>query len=297
MKKHVCPLLLFPLVAGCAANSQKSDAAGGGGGGATKPQPMVVFPREVPGPKDARPEPTLLVSLTVYRIALPVRTVSHNEEFWKHVVETGPIEASTHNLLFANGLRVGIAPRDDWDYFRRILEVNPAVFQKTGATGNNLGATIEMPLKQHVLQQFVTSFHPANGLVGQMYDRSDNSIQLLFKPVPRQLGDIEVTVTPFIRAERTEIMYTVRNEGHELMFTRPEQFFHLGLKVEVPLNNFLIVAPSADADISSSIGHTFLHEEGPGQEYETVLLISPQPFQLGEPKAPATMPAAGPRGK
>ena len=296
MRKPLC-LLLLPLIAGCASKPQKDDAATAPSG-ATKPQPMVVFPHETPGPKDARPEPSLLVSLTVYRIAVPVKTVSHNEEFWKHVVENGPIEPAVHELLFANGVRVGIAPRDDWEYFRHILEVNPAVFQKTGATGNNLGTTIEMPLRQHVLQQFVTWFNAKSGLVGQMYDRSDNSMEIYFKPVPRQLGDVSVTVTPQIREERTELRYTVRNNAQELTFVHPDQKFDLQLSVNVPLNNFLIIAPSADADISSSIGHTFLHEESPGQEYETILLISPQPFQLEGPKPPAaTKPAAAAKGK
>src|SRR5438105_15922029 len=96
-------LLLLPLLAGCASKPPNPDT--GTAAGTTKPQPMVVFPHEAPGPKDARPEPSLLVSLSVYRITIPVRTVSHNEEFWKHVVDAGPIDAGTHQLLFANRLR------------------------------------------------------------------------------------------------------------------------------------------------------------------------------------------------
>ena len=103
---------------------------------------------------------------------------------------------------------------------------------------------------------------------------------------------------PLVRAQRTEIRYTARNEAQELDFVHPQQLFDLKLTANVPLNNFLIVAPSADADVASSIGHTFLRQEGPGQEYETVLLISPQPFRLDDPKGATTRPAApAPRGK
>ena len=65
------------------------------------------------------------------------------------------------------------------------------------------------------------------------------------------------------------------------------------LSVDVPLDHFLIVAPSTDSDISTSLGRRFLYLDGNGQEFEQVLLISPQPFQFNEKAStqPTTLPA------
>ena len=146
----------------------------------------------------------MLVSLSVYRIAVPAKSVSHNEGFWKHVSEDGIVDVATHDLLYDNGFRVGVAPRGDWDYFKSIIEANNLVSQET-RSASVTAATIELPLRPGVLRQFITYFHPANGLVGQMYDRCENAMTIHFEPVPRHPGDVRVVVTPLLRSEKTEI--------------------------------------------------------------------------------------------
>ena len=89
-------------------------------------------------------------------------------------------------------------------------------------------------------------------------------------------------------------MFTVRNEVHELKFVQPEFLFDMKLSVDVPLDHFLIIAPSPEADISSSLGRRFLYLDGNGQQFEQMLLISPQPFQLN--KKPTSQPTSAPVG-
>jgi hypothetical protein len=279
-------LVIVAALAGCANKPSAKPA----------PQAKPTFFNAAPavGPRDAVPDPQLVVSLTVYQLSVPARSVSRNEEFWKHANEDGIVDVGTHDLLFANGVRVGVAPRPEWEYFKHILEANSVVTQQSGATGGSMGTALELPLKKDVLQQYLMWFHPTSGLIGQVYDRCDNSMVIHFMPVPKRLGTVRVTVTPKLLAERTELMYTVRNEIQELNFRRPEYLFDMRLSVDVPLDNFLIVAPSADAEAQTSIGNRFLNHERNGEEYETVLLISPQPFRFEEKKAgPTTAAAAG----
>lgn len=283
MRTFFIPLLCLSL-AGCGDTAQKPKD------NAATPS-LSMFPTAPVNPHDANPAPSLFVNLTVYRLALPAKSISHNEDFWKHVNEDDAVDVGTHELLFANGFRVGVAPRGDWDYFKKILELHNVLSQQTGSSGQT-GNTIEMPLKEKILQQFITWFHPTNGLVGQVYDRSDNLMTIRFETVPKNPGDVRVTVTPLIRAERTELMYTVRNEIQELNFVQPEHLFDLKLSVDVPLDHFLIIAPSGDADLSTSLGRKFLYQQANGQEFEQVLLISPQPFQFE--KKPTTGPATAP---
>jgi len=57
----------------------------------------------------------------------------------------------------------------------------------------------------------------------------------------------------------------------------------------VPLDHFLIIGPSTDADHVSSLGHKLLYQQIDGQEFETVLVIAPQPFRFEQPTtAPST---------
>ena len=110
------------------------------------------------------------------------------------------------------------------------------------------------------------------------------------EPEPRKPGDVRVTVTPLLRAERTELKYTIRNEVQELNFVHPEYLFDMKLSVDVPIDQFLIIAPSPDADSSTSLGRNFLYQEGEGQEFEQMLIISPQAFQME--KKPTTAPSS-----
>jgi hypothetical protein len=239
--------------------------------------------------RDPKVEPKVLVQLTVYKLTVPAKAVSHGAEFWKHVNEDA-IDVGEHDILFANGFRVGVAPRGDWDYFRGILERDTVVSQVSGSAGAG-GRALEMPLKQALSEETVMYIHPQRGLVGQVYERCDDLMSINFMPVPRKTGDVRVEVVPLFRSQRTEIAYTARNTPLTSPFTHPDYKFDLKLSVDVPQDNFLIVAPSADADRAASLGNKLLRSVSQGKEYETVLLIAPQPFQFEKPTVPATQPS------
>ena len=239
---------------------------------------------------DPQPEPEMLVNLSIYRILVPSRTISRNEEFWKHAIEDEPLDVKVRDRLLANGFRVGIASRADWSYFKEALEQYPVISQMTG-TASSVASNIELPMRTGLTTQRILWMHPTHGLVGDLYDKSDNVMTLYFQPIRRRPGDVRLSLTPMIRAERTEIKYTIRNETQELNFVRPEYFFDLRLTADIPLDHFLIISPSSEADAVSSLGQAFLYQEKSGQQFEQLILISPQPFQLN---APATKPATKP---
>jgi hypothetical protein len=248
--------------------------------------PVKPPPRQQAG--DPQADPRLVVQLIAYKLTVPARAVSHSEEFWKHVNEEA-IDIGQHDTLFANGFRVGIAPRSDWEYFRNILERENVVTQISGSSGLG-GHALELPLKFAVPEDTVMYIDPQHGLSGQIYERCDELINIHFEPVPRKPGDVRLEVTPLFRSVRSEIKYTL---GGPLtyVFTHHDYLFNLKAQVDVPLDNFLILAPSSDADRTSSLGHKLLRSVGEGKEYETVLLLAPQPFQFENPPEPATQPS------
>jgi hypothetical protein len=276
------PLLLCTLLVACSSKPQQKQQQQPPF--AQQPQAISIFPTS---PHDAQPETRLLVTLNVYRITVPAKAISHNEGFWKHVNEDKLVDVGTHDRLMANGFRVGVAPQSDYEYFKNILETNPVISQLTRST--SMDATeFELPLKKDVHDQFIFYFDPADGLIGQQYDRCDNSLMIRFESAPKEPGNVLISVTPMLRAQRTELLWTIRNESREISFQHPESKFKMKLSVNVPQDHFLIIAPSVEADESTSLGHKFLRHESPGQEFESLLLISPQPFQIKD--KPATNP-------
>ena len=58
----------------------------------------------------------------------------------------------------------------------------------------------------------------------------------------------------------------------------------MGLEAAVPMNDFLIIAPSKQAaTLTTSIGFTFLVSEGPTAQVEHVLIVVPRTFRSDEP--------------
>lgn len=303
MKRSVALLLLAAICAcgGCTENKPAHAAAADGGGKKAKEPPMGAsfFPQEALSrnnhPGDAQPDPRIVVQLNVYKLTVPARAVSHNEEFWKHVDEATAVDVAQHDVLFTNGFRVGVAPREDWDYFKAILERDTVISQLTGSGGLG-GSAIDMPFKQGAPEDTIFYLHPTKGLVGQIYDKHDESMNITFKPVPRHAGDVRISATPLFVSQRTEIFYTARNEAQpHSMFGHKEYQFDLNLQVDVPLDHFLIIAPSADAtDLTASLGHKMMCFDVNGEQFETVLVLSPQPFVFDSPTAPATQPTTKP---
>jgi hypothetical protein len=279
-------LLVMLLVAGLAGCVEDAPTTQPSSSDIAQAQQMSIHPLFATQ-HDPMPAPRLLIGMYVYKLRVPLRTVSHDEVFWKHVDEQN-LDIGTHDLLWANGFRVGTAPREDWDYFKKVLQKQRLVSQLTGASSVD-ASQIDMPLQQNVPEEFVAYFHPTKGLVGQIYDQCDVSMLINFESTPRSPGDVRITATPKFLSQRTEIGYTALNQPLPQLYVRPEYLFDLKLQLDVPLDHFLIIGPSTDADHVSSLGHKLLYQQVNGQEFETVLVIAPQPFRFEQPTtAPST---------
>src|SRR5689334_7515808 len=91
----------------------------------TPPQPKSREPFSTVGKIERGDIPTA-VQVTIYQLSVPYGTVSRNEKFWKRIDES-VIDINSYETLFKNGVRVGEAPTEEWEYFKKIVEENPAV--------------------------------------------------------------------------------------------------------------------------------------------------------------------------
>jgi hypothetical protein len=225
--------------------------------------------RDVPDPLPA------LTRMDVYHLVVPYGTVSRNEAFWRRVDEQC-VGVATYDVLFKNGVRVGMAPASEYPYFRDLLAEHPVETTPSVVVGEQ-GKDIDIEVRKAVDSQTIFHYDASNTLRGRTYDRCENFVVMNFQPAPRKPGHVRVALCPVVKAVRQRLEYTLTNNREfEVTYTRPERLYDVNLRADVPPDGFLIVAPSDQAAWPTSIGHNFLVHDGAAERTESVLLIVPR---------------------
>jgi hypothetical protein len=247
------------------------------------PQQPTLSPTVKAAPRDPQrivkaADPHVLirpvVNLSIFQVSVPLGAVSRNEAFWKHVQEH-VVDVSAHDILQKNGIRVGMASLADFEHFARILDrswadARPMTYVAAGVK------VVELTMKQAVPYQLIYDFDAKNNLTIRSYEDSDNIFVLEFQPVPRKAGDVRIGLCPMVRSLRKRLVAIGDVETRQIEYRNPEKLFDLNLRSELPLDSFLIIAPSAEAQSPMSLGHSFLVHEANTEKVEELLLIIPQ---------------------
>ena len=262
----IASLFSFASLQSCADPT----ASGQGKGAARAPAPpQLVMGATVNG---VTRQPWL--QLEVFQMSLPAGAVSRSDDFWKHVEEQR-LDPATYDLLLKNGVRVGVAPNDDWDYFREILELNHAQTTSGVATANG-GGTVELSMKKSVPVEDIFYLDDIGELHGRTYEHCENLLGISFWPEPRHPGAVRLAVSPTIRSLRAYFQYSSRdNELPDIQEVRPEFLYDLNLRVVIPPDSFMVIAPSGDSKWSTTLGNTFFHIDGQAEQLEQVLILAP----------------------
>jgi hypothetical protein len=220
------------------------------------------------------------LQVEVYQLQVPEGTISRNEKFWKRVDEQC-IDPGTYDLLYKNGVRVGIAPNSDWDHFREIMKQYPAV-TKVSTLVATQNKPVEMSMRKDIPAQDIFYFNAANALEGRSYDGAENLINLTFQQAPRGQGTMRVALCPVIRSVKKRLEFSPLNNEVELTYTAPERLYDLNLHADVPPESFMIVGPSEESSTQTSIGNHFFITEGHAERLENVLIIIPKTMRIEE---------------
>jgi hypothetical protein len=86
-----------------------------------------------------------------------------------------------------------------------------------------------------------------------------------------------------VRSNRRKFEVSVTNEEREYDYVKPERLYDLNLCADIPMDGFLVVAPSTLARFSSNLGSTFLVEDRATEQVEHVLLMVPRPTKQQRP--------------
>jgi hypothetical protein len=188
------------------------------------------------------------------------------------------------DLLYKNGIRVGLGRQQDWDFFHGLLS-RQQVATRAGFSTSQKPNQLEVTLQEEQESQEIFWFDNDSFLSGQSYDHCEDLISVYFNPVARHSGDVAVSVVPLLRSRRQRVQYTVREEEvvPHVIKEYPEYLFDLRLRTVIPSGQFLVIAPSPAAQLPHTLGKTFFKHNGKGEEFETLLVISPSAFRLDEP--------------
>jgi len=285
MRAHLASTIVLALtaLAGCQGTPPAPTAQP-----APAPTTRPVVMDNMPRPEPKRP----VVHLDVYQMAVPRGAVSRSAEFWKRVDEQ-QIDPPTYDLLLKNGVRVGVAPTRDWDYFRDVLERNNARTAWGSVMAGGSG-TMDLPMRKNIPSQDIFYVGDAAPYpIGRTYPQCENLFGLSFWPDQRQEGALHLTVTPVVRATRGRLEYH-QGEEQEFVYVRPESLYELNLRAVIPPGWFLVIGPSPESRWPTSLGNAFLTLDGDADEKEQVLILVPHTVRPGDP-ANATPPPAGVR--
>ena len=287
-----CPYILaLLLAAGCATNHKASSTTQPVQADAGPNSFTHIAPRPSQAALDARPGFTQAYVIHVFRLSVPANFVSGNAAFWKPIDETA-VDPGTYDLLYKNGVRVGTAPLSEFEAARTLLA---GAMDAQGAKRSDVLATraqqVEVEMKTNLPEQILFYFESlatGTAAVGRTYGECDNVFYLAFQPVPRAPDEVELSITPAVKTHRKRMEFTVRGNEQELTYASPESLYPLNLRVDLPLDRFMVVAPSPGAQQETSIGRAFLTQDDPTQRRESVLVIVPQVEAI--PKGVQTSP-------
>jgi hypothetical protein len=128
--------------------------------------------------------------------------------------------------------------------------------------------------------QDIFHFDRQNELVGRTFPESVNIMNVSFAPAPRKPGQLRLTLCPMVRATREKLQLVGDDQQVGLKFVTPETLYDLNFSVDIPVDSFLIVTPSPDAQRLTSMGNAFFIKETPSERQEQIMLVMPWPHEV-----------------
>jgi hypothetical protein len=285
-------LLMLALI-GCSSTADNAMHRRGGQSSISVTAGGAIAQPPKEDPNAPRRVPHLVVVLDIYHFTAPIGAISRNEEFWKHVDED-TLDVGIHDLLLKNGLRTGIAHDQDWTYFKGLLAKYPNIRQTPLRSQPGKEGFFEMPMRTEVPEQSIFGIDDHGVDWGRRFEDCDDILTISYIAATHNPEQTIVKVCPMVRGTRQSLSVSVlNNDSMKIERKHPEHLYDLRLEASIPLNNFLIIAPSRDAStLSTSLGSTFLVTDGAIEPIEHVLMLVPRAFQMDEIVPAAQAPPA-----
>jgi hypothetical protein len=267
------------VMAGCAAR-HPAPVAG-------QPLPSDSSVSVVPSPSSqfsaGEAKLSQVIFVTMYTFEVPYGTVSRDEKFWKQIDETA-LDVGTYDRLLRNGIRVGRAPLGVWSTLAPIIDRQITSYRvdrfTTFSGGDSLYVNMSPPLDDELL--FTLDRH---GAAGRWYDNCQNRFDFSFR-WERHLDDtLRVSICPLVTVHRQRWDYFLADDPIERRLVRDEYLWDLAIRMDLIANQFLVIAPSPDADDPYRVGYNFLTADGPAYRTEELLVLARAPVAIHHARA------------
>ncbi len=237
---------------------------------ATAPAMDVTLVRTGAGPN--------AIHVDVYLLDVPAGTISGDETFWRTIDEDAVGPAADQQLL-ANGIRCGVAPRNQWQHFADIFgpELNHARKMRVDGWATH---TVDLDVGQMVEREDVFFLNGEHQLEGRTYDHANNGIGLTFGPTPREPLSVRLTLCPTVRRVQAQMAYSPINQAYQQQVGDVDRIYDVGLTADVPPSGFLIVAPGPSADPDTTLGGRFFIRRDTAARREQIIIVVPRLIPL-----------------
>ena len=294
MRRMLMGLVTVAAVAGCGPRADLDEGLKSGGGhsslsvragGSIAPPPPP--PPAAPDPAAPRRAPQIVIILDVYDLTVPSGAISRNDEFWKRVDEDA-LDVASHDVLLKNGVRIGLGHDRDWTYFKGLLARYPDARQQRLRSKLGQEGYLELPMRTGIVEQILIGLDDQGVDWGRRFEKCDDLLAISYIASPHHPGETIVKACPIVRGLRQSYNVSVlNNEQTQIEPKHTDHLYDMRLEAPVPLDDFLIVAPSKQAaTLTTSVGATFLTSDGASEPIEHVLLMVPHAYRSDEAPPP-----------
>jgi hypothetical protein len=282
MKTTAICLSLCAFLAACGSSGAPSTPAQ-----SADDHPAIVNADVHPfGPAPSLPEGKV-IQVKMFKMTVPVGTVTHNDPFWK-LIQEDVVDVAAHELLYENGIRVGRGRVDQWASFRDLLDRDSTVVV-TSSLSCLSGQDFPINMTPVTAEETLW-FFDQHGPSGRSYADCVNLFSFRFEWAVHKTDTVRMRICPVVVTTRTRLDYTTNDDPIPTTSSGPEHLYDLRLFVDIPPGEFLVIAPSPDASDPNRIGHRFLTVDGPSDRYEELLVLVPHVVGMEDPTA-TTKPA------
>ncbi len=222
------------------------------------------------------------LSFDVFRADLPLRDDRDSRMIWNHVDE---MRADTAILarLRRNGFRIGAAPPGGWTAIQAVLEaVGARTYRSVLAPPRGVPLIITMGPVQE--RESIFTYNRRNRLVGKTFHEGDKLIVVDYVFQPQFGGFTELQVGFEVRHDKGFMTWS-REGGVIRQVPAFDRHVFSDLEVQMTLQGgeCLVIGPSETAANQYLIGGRYLSNERDGVAYESILFITPTPYQTKSP--------------
>jgi hypothetical protein len=281
--RHVCrhfsrlPLLALVLV-GCAVNRPDTSAS------------LHEMPASQSAPDPAAsgidlvrvdPGASLRIvdlSFDVFRADLPVTAGRASRKIWNHVDELRS-DAAVVARLARNGFRVGAAPRGSWPAIQAVLESTDARTYRNMLAPPR-GAPLLVTMGPVTDRESIFTYNAEHRLTGRTFVAGEKVIAIDYAFQPQFGGFTELQVGFEVQHDKGVMTWT-RDGGviRQVPDIERHVFSDLTTQLTLERGECLVIGPSETAANEYLIGGRYLSIEHDGRPHESMLFITPTPYQ------------------